>query len=176
MSTRRKLAIGILFPIAFLSLTLDRGGRGRFCPKTLEFQRQSERTILWGIPIYRSDWEPTQTPQLIVDMVEAGFVTALPGPPDHWVILSHYNGNWKDGDGLLHRLFNRRSYAIREWSMDNPEMARVYWDETFRLLRSKDPAKHSAAAHFMILGHWSRNMDELEKTIQLVRTEVGSPD
>jgi hypothetical protein len=167
---RKRLAtigIVVVLVVAVVVLTSHRGGRAYFSPHTLEYLTQTERTIFaTGIPFYRSRLERVENP-VVAMLIEDGFVSRQPDKNGHWELIFHWNEAWHDGYGQLYDIFSRHRDAIVDWSRKNPECAKIYWSEGFRLLRSDNP-EDVIAGGYLLRECWRiDDPEEMRKTIQL---------
>src|SRR5690242_667998 len=132
--------LGILLVPGLLAglLTGKRGGLGHFSPHTLEYTTQSEFAVL-GLPVYRSDRRPGSN-ELVDFLVEEGFVLPVQSQKQRWELVFHWNDAWRGGHGYLYHLLGRDRKELIKWSKADPQRARLYWSELFRLLRSERKA------------------------------------
>lgn len=173
---RFRIALGLSFVlIAGLATTLTRGGRGYFAPETLEFEVQSEYTLVYGaISIYRSKRQAVSYP-LLDYLRQSGHMQVLPGPPRKWDEEFHWNHAWKDGYSDFHRALTRRSDELIEWSQADPERARLFWSTFFRWKRSTVERENWAANDLLSALRRCRTVDEVRLNISEIETYNGLP-
>lgn len=165
---------GLLLGIAaaILLASVSRGGVTSFSPFTLQYQSQTELTILWGeFRIYRSPTVFAAHP-FLETLQSEGLVTAVVPERDRQEILSHWSYAWKDGHGPLYRLIRRHRTDLFDWSRANPELAKLYWTEGFRFLRSHDQKSICVGQEILRLGQSCQSVEELEDRITAIRKEV----
>ena len=149
-----------------VALTADHGGLGYFSPQTLEYCTQSERTIaVLGVPIYRSRCEYHEN-ELLALLIDHGYVKPQRDVKRQWKTVFHWNSNWRDGYGILSSALSRDRDELMAWTQANPEIAKVYWSEIFRLLRSEDP--NDAMAGEGLVPYW-RSLDTPDKVREVVK-------
>jgi len=155
-------------------LTSHRGGLAYFSAHTLEYRMQSERTFFaTGIPFYRSIHNRVDNP-LVAMLIDDGLVSSQPDENDQWELVFHWNHSWRDGYGPLYGIFHRHRDAIIKWSRDNPECAKIYWSEGFRLLRSNNTIDVSTG--HAILNHCWRitDLEEMHTAIRQIKAEIAT--
>lgn len=168
---------GILLALiaALSASTFTRGGRGYFAPDTLEFQVQSEYTILGGkIPLFRSQRQSVTYP-LLDYLQQSGYVPTLPSPPRKWDEEFHWNFAWKDGYSDFLRVLTRRSHDFIEWSKADADRAKLYWSTYFRWRRSETERENSAAWNLLNLVHRPESLEELRSVIAEIETDFRLP-
>lgn len=163
------IGIVVLLVVAAAFLTSHRGGLAHFSPHTLEYYTQSERTFYTtGIPFYRSRHKHYDHP-LVVMLIDEGFVAPQANANDRWELIFHWNDTWRDGYGSLYDIFTRHRDQVMEWSRTNPECARIYWSEGFRLLRS-DSEVDVTTGQMILNDCWRiRDPEEMRKTVQEIK-------
>jgi hypothetical protein len=164
------VCVAILTGVGWLTAT--RGGLGWFCPHTLEYQTQSEWTVLNGnVVIYRSQRRSTEYP--FVDyLVREGYIAPVNcGECPRWHPMFHWNRSWRDGYALLHRAL-RGHESLIEWSERHPDCARILWPEGFRLLRSDDPIDREIGEYILYIGRRFDSVDELRAEIAVVKRGI----
>lgn len=170
---KRQLIIAILIAsIAAAAIgTSDRGGLAYFSPDTLEYYTQAERTLFaTGIPWYRSKLQQTENP-LIIMLVDADYVAPLSNANSRFETIFHWNDCWRDGHGALYGVFHRDRDDVMQWTRENPECARLYWTEGFRLLRS-DSATEVQAGREVLGTCWRfNNLDAMKEAIHQIYAE-----
>jgi len=141
----------ILALILVLGLLARReGGLAHFSPHTLEYTIQSEVAVA-GLTIFRSARQPVGN-ELVDFLVAEGFVAPEQPQTQRWESVFHWNEAWRDGHGALYPILCRDRQALVEWSKADPPLARLYWAEVFRLLRSDRKADHVAA--YVLAQRW----------------------
>ena len=146
--------VGLMFP------TLGTGSDLYFSPQTLEFRRQSH---FWPFP------DSATRPPVSEYLLSEGFVTLQPAETSRWTIAhSHTPGMFSHGTNL-YRAFTRYDDLVIEWCRENPECAKIYWAEVFRLLRSGDRVDRRVAEKLLEYRRWEiTDVHEMKKWIRTV--------
>jgi hypothetical protein len=169
--------IGILLALiaGLAASTFTRGGRGYFAPDTLEFEVQSEYTIVDGkISLFRSQRQTVSYP-LLDYLRQSGYIPVLPSPARKWEEEFHWNFAWKDGYSDFHRALTRRSDEFIEWSKADAERAKLYWSTYFRWRRSETERENSAAWNLLNLVRRPDSLEELRSVIADIETDFRLP-
>ena len=170
---RRVLSVAIVFVAIVLGVggaTAKRRGSGWFCPHTLEYQTQSEWTLL-GIVIYRSDRRPAEL-HFVDYLVREGYIAPINSSEcPRWHFMYGWNRSWGDGYTLLQRTL-RQHESLIDWSERHPDCARILWPEGFRLLRSDDPIDRQIGEYILYIGWRFDSVDELQAEIAAVTREI----
>lgn len=132
------VVVAILPCLLSLFVSPSRGGRGFFCPSTLETRTQSEY-LLWGIPVYRSHFRYRHD-DVTAYLIAKGYWSPQTTESDQWIPTFHWNEQWRDGESSLERALFWRDEFWSNWSEENPEMAADLWPRVLRLLRENDRA------------------------------------
>lgn len=128
-----------------LSFLLTRpGGRGEFCPQTLEMRTFKVRVIsLTPIEIHRSE-ENVYTPEICRFLVEQGYWTKSEDTK-HWLHAFFWTDlTCRSRDSWYRDIVCHEDEWI-SWTKENPEWAKVFWSQMLRALREPDtsPFHHS---------------------------------
>jgi hypothetical protein len=178
----KRISVFVLVLAALLgaaALTATHGGLAWFCPHTLEYQTQSEWTVLGGqIVVYRSRRQSAEN-ELVDFLLREGYVTLVrSGECPRWHLMFHWNESWRDGYSYLGRVFTRHRESLIDWSRRYPDAAMILWSEGFRLLRSEDPIDHVAGEYFLHYCWRSETVEELQTEIEkwkkAIRAELSS--
>lgn len=107
-----------------------------FSPDTLHTRYQAEKLLPGtGIPIYRSGFHPAPSP-LVDYLVRKGYWKPATTASPRWILTSHSNEEWKDGQSHLHREFYWHDEQWIEWSEQNPTKAAELWPQVLNILRN----------------------------------------
>ncbi len=156
--------------LAGLFYSVNRGGIGEFNPYTLERRALSEYTLFSdAIPLYRSAHMSYGDP-LIVYLVGQGYVSPVEPANDRWELIFHWNDSWKDGYGPLYQLFRERDELIA-WSEADPDRARAFWSEFFRMLRSDRDVDHEMA--YAMSREWRVGKDKAQMQLLIKELRLG---
>lgn len=147
----------VIVPFLTVLLTARRGGSVEFCPFTLRFRTQSEITTLNGAwVIYRSSWREHDN-DVLRFIQQQGYVAPKERPPQ-----------WRTAwPGL-------QNETVIEWSMADPERARVYWEEAFQHLRSGEQSE-IIGAYILRHGRDCATGSQLRELIPVIKKEAGDP-
>jgi hypothetical protein len=144
----------------FLWSTLQgKGGRMFFSPDTFQVRTQSELLLpLTEIPLYRSSFEYRDaTYDLPAYLVTKGHWLPIETDRPQWILVYHWNDQWRDGFTELHR-YLRYSDEWIQWTEANPQLANVLWPNVLSILRGG--ITDGYAAHLMFLARESSTVDE----------------
>jgi hypothetical protein len=165
----RRVVATFAFVVALLMglvlLTGTRGGLAYFSPHTLEYQTQSEFTVLGGtIPIYRSPRRNVEN-ELATFLHQQGYAAVVQPQDQRWEVIFHWNHAWKDGQGSLYDVFGPNRHEIIKWSQADPERAKIYWSEGLKHLRSNN-LKDERTGYSILLHCWrAKSIPELREQI-----------
>jgi len=165
----RVVGIPLVLGLVAALFTWQRGGLGHFSPYTLQYTTQSEFTVA-GLPVYRSARQPVRN-ELVDFLVEEGFVAPVQPQKQRWEKVFHWNEAWRDGYGPLYPILVRDRDQVIEWTKADPERARLYWSEVFRLLRSEREADLLAGRD--MAGRWRhcQSVADCRKWLRIVKAQ-----
>lgn len=170
MKRHWKILLGVVAVLMLIALlTGTRGGISSFSPQTLEFKTQSEYTILGGaIPLWRS--RPAKHRNETIDyLIEREFVSPQAGPA-RWQSYYHWNEAWRDGYSSLYYVLREGNDRIIKWSDGHPELARVYWTEGFKLLRSENEKERLKGEYLLSIGWRIEDEEEFQTMLNEVKS------
>jgi hypothetical protein len=174
MSRRTWAGIGGLFwlTVGLLRLSMGQGGLVSLSPETLDYVVQDEVTLLWGQwSVYRST-PVKRDNELLTFLSQEGFVARIPARIGRLELIEHWNPAWRDGHGVLRRLFLHDRREVFEWSTSHPEVARRYWAEGFRGLRSADRKENCLGQQILLTCRDCETVQELDDRIAALRKEI----
>ena len=125
-----------------------------------------------GVPFYRSPRREFKNPLLQL-IVKKGYATPQPAKADRWILISHWNESWRDGDGNLYQVLHTHRLRLIEWTEANPECAKLCWGEAIRLLRSARDSDHAAGETILQLCTSHDDVVEIRGLIRQVKDEFG---
>ena len=167
------ICVVIIAIVGLAMLKSHRGGSGQFSPQTLEYRTQSERTFFGtSIPFYRSNYHRADNP-LIRMLIDDGLVSPQLDVNPKWEHVFWWTEGQPSSDGYLYGVLHRNRDRIIEWSRENPECARIYWAEGFRLLRSNSRIEVSAGSYFLSHCWHFTDVEELHEAIQQIEAEIA---
>ncbi|HEX5104934.1 MAG TPA: hypothetical protein VFV87_14035 [Pirellulaceae bacterium] len=106
-----------------------------FSPDTLQSRYQVEKLFPGTrIPIYRSGYRESES-QLVDYLIRKGHWKPIATKSPRWVLTSHSNSQWKDGQSYVHKEFFWRDEKWVDWSEKNPKRAAVLWPQVLSILR-----------------------------------------
>ncbi len=139
-----------------------RGGRGYFCPDTLDSRTHSEWLVpLTRLPVYRGASSTHRYPS--VDwLIAQGFWSKSGASEPRWLSTFQWNQQWKDGQSQFHRELGWRGEAWVQWSKDNPQMAKALWPKVLTVLRRPGVTSTADASDLMFTAQHARSVEEFE--------------
>lgn len=174
MEPRTRVGIGVAFwfTVGFLWLSMGEGTIVSFSPETLDYVVQKEVTLLLGEwSVYRST--PVNHPNELLQFLEAeGYVTPIPARTGRMELIRHRNPAWRGGRGILRPIFWSSQYRLMEWTRENPEVARQYWKQGFRGLRSADRKEICLGQQILLTCRDCETVQELDDRIAALRKEI----
>lgn len=133
----RWTALAGLGLVILIYLASTKGGRTFFSPDTLESREQGERlSYFFLLPVSRSNFK-VYRPKLASYLIAEGYWSAKSTNTPRWLLVEHWNSQWRDGDTMLSRIFGRTSYWI-DWSEQHPDLAAVVWPRVLESLRQSN--------------------------------------
>ena len=173
---RKPLTICCVVIIAIVGMAMlksRRGGAGQFSPQTFEYRTQSERTLFGtGMPFYRSNYHLADNP-LINMLIEDGLVAPQRSDNPKWEHVFWWTEGQPSSEGYLYDVLHRNRDRIMDWSRQNPECAKIYWTEGFRLLRSNKRMEVLAGSWFLYHCWRFTEVEELHDAIQQIKAEIS---
>jgi hypothetical protein len=168
------IVLGVV--LAGLCLTGTRGGLAYFSPFTLEYETQSEYTLLDGAwVIYRSPRNPVNN-ALVNYLRESRVVMPDESGRQRWDSVFHWNDAWKDGFGQGYDVLVRSRESVIDWSKADSSRAQIYWSEAFKCLRSERKETQWAGYEILRSG-WHRESEaELLDWIKMIKKEFNVPN
>ncbi len=155
-----------------LSLTLvflfcsTPGGLTEFSPDTFQLRSQEEWLFpIVRFPVYRSAYQYREQPELSDFLEKEGYWTKSGHTPARWVTTSHWNQQWNDGYGEMHRAFYRDTPALIEWTQAHPEIAEVLWPLVLETLRDEQTQYGGYAGHLIFIARHSETLDEFRSFV-----------
>jgi hypothetical protein len=167
------LCVCLMLLVGSATFTATRGGLARFSPYSLEWEGQSEVTLLFGaFPIYRST--PSRGEEELTAMLRReGFVVPVQTHRPRQELIFHENGAWTDGSGPLYEIFIRDRRAVMEWSLADRKRAQIYWKEGFEYLRSPREADILIGREILKQGWRCQTISELRERIAIIKEQVS---
>ncbi len=160
-----------LASVILLSFTIQRGKISYFSPYTLQFQGQSEYTVLGGsIPIWRTSLEDYDS-KILRYLRESEYIMPVNPKHNRWEI-GESNAWTRDGGFDRHYLLGRNNSSVIEWSKADPERARIYWSEGFKCVRSEDRVEVYIGEEILQQGWKAKSIPELLEKIATIRKEI----
>ncbi len=159
-----------VFALLYL-FTGGRGGIGQFNPHTLQSRSQSEITILLGqLPVYRSSFNYYDRP-LLQELLKRGYVKPEEDR-DRWDWVFHWNDAWKGGYGIWYDTLSRHDEALIDWTRANPALAKIFWSEAFRYMRSEYEVDQQTGRDLLQMGWKASDEAALRKLIHELRVDA----
>jgi hypothetical protein len=173
MRLRLAFATLIVLLLAVFIYTRQRGSMAEFSPYTLKYRVRSERTIFaLNLPIYRSPYRSSPNAVLVM-LQEEGFVDPVEPETDRWERVFHCNQAWRDGYGKSFDVLVRHRDAAIAWSREHPAVARFYWQEAFRLLRTDKKCDHWQAYEILSQCRGITDPEEMQRRMEEVKASVA---
>lgn len=161
------VVVGLL--VGLLLLTGTSGGIAYFSPYTLEYETQSEFTILNGaLPVFRSSRREAEN-ELVTFLKQERLVDLEQPYDQRWELIFHWNHAWRGGYGTLYDVLIRHRREIIEWSKADRERARLYWSEGLKHLRSGKESDVRTGQMILLWCWRAKNTQELRQQIAAVK-------
>ena len=159
------VAIAIMAAIAVWGwTTVAHGGRTYFSPDTFQVRFQSEVLLpLSYAPAWRSSFTYRHdTYPLVEYLVSHGFWAPVATPEPRWILLNHWNVQWRDGHSTLYKYLKSQEWI--EWTESHPDVAKVLWPNVLSLLR--DSSYTWEVEHVMYLARGASTEAEWRELVE----------
>jgi len=145
----------------------------RFSPFTLEFQKRRSFVVFTGeVPVYRSDWEPSPN-DVLMYIARAKFVEPIPTEDPHWNLVHRFKAGQEGG---WHRPFHTLKPELVAWSERHPEVAPLFWQAGYNLVRSD--SENEIEAGYQLMGCFWEHCESVSdlKRVLMILEEVHRVD